>query len=150
MPAAEADVERDEEVAGFVPRRAEREFVVIARYAPFVGDGDVLIGHAIAVVVNELREFGALHHVHVVIVFDPHTEGLMQARREAGEADLAWDVRGGIMHEPDFATPGTGEEFAIGSQCEAADFEHAIGRRLERRHLVKSRLIRCTGRLSVR
>ena len=68
VAAAEADVECHVHVTGFVHGRAETVFVVIAGDAPLVGDGQELVGDAIAVGIDDLGEFRSLPHENGLVV----------------------------------------------------------------------------------
>src|SRR5213079_1947001 len=81
MPAAEANVERDEEIAVLVAGRAEGELVVISGDAELVANCDVVIGHVVAIAVHELGQLGSLHDENVVAL-DVQAERLMQAGGE--------------------------------------------------------------------
>ena len=125
MAAAEADVERDEEVAVLVAGRPEGELVVVAGHAPLVANGLVLVDHVVAVVVDQLGQLRPLHDVNVLAVH-------VQAERfvQAAGVELEFHVGGvvgvGIVDEPDFAAARAGQQLAVGPHGQAADFHDAV------------------------
>ena len=124
--AGEADIERDEKIAVLVPRRAEREFVIVAADAPGIADGLEFVGLAVAVLVRDPRQFGPLDNIDGVIVLHAHAERFMQSGRKQAELDLS-EVRGaGMIDQPDFAAPGASQQLAVGAKFQAAYFKDAI------------------------
>lgn len=100
---------------------AERELVEVGGDAPAVGEGEVFVGDAVFVVVNELGELLLLKDVDIA-VDDADAEGFGETRSEAGDGGLG--VRAGAVADdvdPADGVPGADDEAAIGEEGEAAD-----------------------------
>ena len=121
--------------------RAEGVLVVVAADAPSVADRVEFIGDAVFVGVGHFREFRALDDVDGLVVDNREPERFVQAAGEPGELRVRRCLGLRIFDEPDFPAAGAGEQLAVGPEGEAADFEHAIGRR-ERGDAVELRFAR--------
>ena len=76
------DVQTDVEIAVGIAGRTKSEFVVVAAETKIVAHGFVHIGGAVAVRVDQARQFGTLHDQYFTIADGNHAERFVQAECE--------------------------------------------------------------------
>ena len=119
---SDGGVEREPEVPVPVDPGAVGVFVVVAGEAPVVGDGEVLVDHAVTVQIPEPGQLAPLGQIKGVAMAD-QAQGLVERLGDPAKSEPFGRFLVGALDQPDLSPSDGCRNLAIRQEFQAADLE---------------------------